>query len=147
LIRLPLLLVIAAIAIAVTGCGGDDPPDAEPSAQPCQTEFSSEPAGTDADAARRAAIAYFLTCDPAACTEDVTENHIRADYGGDLARCETVRRNNKLAPADLRTSSQATVRGNEATLEGQVLVTGETFVVKLKLVDGSWKVDRIRGSQ
>ena len=36
--------------------------------------------------------------------------------------------------------------GNEATLEGQVLITGETFVIELKQVDGSWKVDRIRGS-
>jgi hypothetical protein len=148
MIRLPLVITVAAISCVATGCGEDDSPDtSQVSAQPCQTEPTGQHAGADAAAARAAAIAYFLTCDPAACTEDATKNHIRADYDGDLAQCETVRRNNKLTRDDLRTASQATVTGSDATLEGQVLITGETFVVELKLVDGSWKVDRIRGSQ
>jgi hypothetical protein len=147
LIRLLLILVVGAVGLAGMACGDDDASDETgPSAKPCQAD-PPDHVGTDADAARRAAIAYFLTCDPAACTEDATENHIRADYDGDLAQCETVRRNNRLTPKDIRTASQAKVTGSDATLEGQVLVTGETFVVELKLVDGSWKVDRIRGSQ
>ncbi len=141
-----LVLVFAALALAAPGCGGNDPSDeSEPSAQRCETQPAT-PTRSDAAAARGAAVAYFLSCDPAACTENATKNHIRVDYDGDLAQCETVRRNNQLTPEDVRTVP-ARVTGREATVQGQVLVTGETFTVELELIDGSWKIDRIRGSQ
>lgn len=92
-------------------------------------------------------VAYFLSCDPASCTEDATKNHIRADYGGDVAKCEEVRRNNGLAADDFRVAGDAQVSGSTANVRGQVLVTGEIFDVTLKKVDGAWKIDRIRGSQ
>jgi hypothetical protein len=144
--RLPLMLAVGTLMLVGAGCGDDDSDEPAASAQPCQTKPADDQAGGDAAAAKEAAIAYFLSCDPKACSEDATEHHINADYHGDLALCEEVRKNNKLASDDIRTSTQAKVTGDEATLEGQVLVTGETFVIDLKKVDGSWKVDRIRGS-
>jgi hypothetical protein len=92
-------------------------------------------------------IAYFLSCDPAACTEDATKNHIRRDYAGHLASCEEVRRNNKLVRDHFTVSGDVDVSGDEADVHGEILLTGETFEVKLAKVDGSWKIDRIRGSQ
>jgi hypothetical protein len=149
--RLSLLLVLALAASTLVGvgCGDDDDSSDEPAAstQPCQTGPAGDQTGTSAAAAKQAAIAYFLSCDPESCTEDVTEHHVRVDYGGDLARCEEVRRNNQIASDDVRTPGRAKVTGDTATVEGRVLVTGEAFVIKLKNVDGSWKVDRIRGSQ
>jgi hypothetical protein len=145
--RLSLTLAVGALTLVGLGCGDDDDSVEPPaSARSCQTEPNGKQAGSDAAAAKEAAVAYFLSCDPESCTEDATERHIKLDYRGDLALCEEVRSNNKLASDDIRTASQAKVTGDEATLEGQVLVTGETFVVVLKKVDGSWKVDRIRGS-
>jgi hypothetical protein len=141
---------VGASLLIGSGCSGDDD-DASTtqpaSAQPCQTESAAPPTGSGAAAAKQVALAYFLSCEPESCTEYATEHHIEADYGGDLARCQEVRSNNSLAADDVRTASRAKVNGNEATLKGRVLVTGETFVVELKNVDGSWKVDRIRGSQ
>jgi hypothetical protein len=143
-IRLSLILAVGAMLLVGIGCGGDDSPDTPPSsARPCQ------PLGPGADTStpEGATIAYFLSCDPAVCTEDATKNHIKADYGGSIARCEEVRRNNRLARNDVTIAGDALVSGNEAEVRGQVLVTGETFVVELENVDGSWKIDRIRGSQ
>ena len=143
-----LILAIGAIALVGLGCGGDDSSDTpSSSAEPCQTESSGAHPGTGAAAARTTALAYFLSCDPAACTEEATKNHIRVDYGGDLARCEAVRRSNKLTTDDFTFAGDAKVSGKQAEVRGQVLVTGETFVIELKTVDGSWKIDRIRGSQ
>jgi hypothetical protein len=140
-------LVIAVVgALAGIGCGGDDSSD---SSDPIRNEPpASAPAGSDAAEAREAGIAYFLSKDPAACTEDVTEKHIKADYGGDLEQCEAVRRNNNLVRSDFTVAGEADVTGDaRATLRGQVLITGETFVLELEKVDGEWKVDRIRDSQ
>ena len=150
LLRPPLMLITGLLLLLVgAGCGGgDDAPDADSSKpRPCQTERTGAHPGPSADAARAAVLAYFLSCDPASCTEEATKHHIRADYGGDLSRCETVRRNNKLTSEDFTLAGDATVSGNTAEVDGQVLLTGETFVVELKLVDGSWKIDRIRDSQ
>ena len=138
-----LILTVGAMLLAAIGCGGDDSPDRPPSSlQPCQTEPRE-----DASTPEGATTAYFLTCDPAACTEDATKNHIRLDYGGSLSRCETVRRNNRLARDDLTIAGDAQVSGDEAEVRGQVLLTGETFVVDLVKVGGAWKIDRIHGSQ
>jgi hypothetical protein len=147
--RLPPILTVAVVSLVGIGCGGDD--DSSDSAadapKPCQRETFPAPVGNDAFSARQAAVAYFLSCDPNACTAGATKNHIRADYGGSLSRCETVRRNNRLSPDDVKIAGDAKVDGPEAEVRGQVLITGETFVIELKEVDGSWKVDRIRGSQ
>ncbi len=50
-----------------------------------------------------------------------------------------MRRNNRLARDDLTIAGDAQVSGSEAEVRGQVLLTGETFVVELKNVDGSWR--------
>ena len=143
-LRLPLILVCAAMVAVGLGCGSDDDSDdGSAAAQPCQ-EAAPAPTGTDAAAAREAVIAYFLTCDPVACTEAVTKHHIQADYGGSIARCEEVRSNNKLTRDDFTVAGDPQVTGDEAEVGGQVKVTGETFVVELKLVDGVWKIDRLR---
>ena len=128
------------------GCGDDDD-SPRSSAEACRAQLSGEHATTDAGEARQAGIAYFLSCDPASCTEDATEHLIEADYGGSLAQCEAVRRNNQLAKDDISFNSQAEVTGSSATLGGRVLVTDERFKITLRKVEGSWKVDRIRGSQ
>ena len=142
--HLPLILAVGAMLLVGIGCGGDDSPDGPPaSARPCQPLDPS----TDTSTPEGATVAYFLTCDPAACTEDATKNHIRADYGGSLARCEEVRRNNRIARDDLTIAGDALVKGTEAEVRGQVQITGETFVVELENVDGAWKIDRIRDSQ
>ena len=141
-------LAIAAVAVGFAGIGcGDD--DSDSASDPIRDEPApSAPAGSDAAEAREAGIAYFLSKDPEACTEDVTENHIKVDFKGDLEQCEAVRRNNNLVRSDFTVAGEADITGNTvAKLRGQVLITGEKFVLELKKVDGEWKVDRIRGSQ
>ena len=145
LLRLSPFFVFAVMLLAGPGCGSDDS-DTEPEG-PAQTDMFTAPTGSDAAAARESVIAYFQTNDPDACTEGATKRHIRIDYDGDLARCETVRRNNKLGRDEFTIAGDASVTGDEATVQGQVLITGETFVVELENVDGSWRIDRIRGSQ
>ena len=148
--RLPLILAVAATALLGAGCGGDDETSSDTgpsSAGTCQKETFPAPVGNDAFSARQAAVAYFLSCDPNACTVGATRNHVRVDYRGSLERCKTVRRNNRLTPDDVKFAGDAQVDGGTAEVRGQVLITGETFVIELKEVDGSWKVDRIRGSQ
>jgi hypothetical protein len=142
-LRPSLILAVGAILLAGIGCGDDDSSDKRSS--PGVTELSG--ADANSDPARYAAIAYFLSRDPAACTEDATKHHIKADYGGHLTQCEAVRSNNTLTRDDFSVADRAKITGNEATLKGRVLLTGERFVVELKKVDGSWKIDRLRGSQ
>jgi hypothetical protein len=145
--RLPLILVCAAMVAVGFGCGSDDSDDEAATPRPCEGAPPTAPPGSDADAAREAVVAYFLTCDPVACTEAVTKRHIQADYGGSIARCEEVRSNNKLTRRDFTLAGDPQVDGDEAEVGGQVKVTGETFVVELKLVGGAWKIDRLRDTQ
>lgn len=130
--RTPFLLLLSTIALALAACGGGG--------------------GNEEDEIVEAIDYAFVSTDPDACTEQMTqaysEQMFRHDGPEAVESCEQNARGEE-SPNDPVEVTKVKVDGSEATaavgLTDDGDATGQTLAVALVEEDGDWKLDEITG--